>query len=249
MQPTPVPNGLVARVKAASDADTSRLCFGLQVMLETQWRRRVAPWASAFNNEQQGPRGAASSCTPPHRWGASWGCATPSSVACATGSTQARKSRWGLRSRRWRGRRRLSLRPSPRPPRSDRPLFVLPHDPFHCLAHFLSYFLSRGGCRLPGPYLVLKMLRKTSAAVWAHGIEEDKRRCLWAGCGRHFAKPFEYRAHKGVHTGAVSDRNGCGLAPAEFCCRGAFAPLSTGNRQLASTVETGNWLIKIDAME
>jgi hypothetical protein len=86
-----------------------------------------------------------------------------------------------------------------------------------------------------------------------HGIEEDKRRCLWAGCGRHFAKPFEYRAHKGVHTGAVSDRNGCGLAPglapAEFCCRGAFAPLSTGNRQLASTVETGNWLIKIDAME
>ena len=89
-----------------------------------------------------------------------------------------------------------------------------------------------------------------AVAVWAHGIEEDKRRCLWAGCGRHFAKPFEYRAHEGVHTGAVSDRNGCGLAPAEFCsCRGAFAPLSTGNRQLASTVETGNWLIKIDAME
>jgi hypothetical protein len=27
VQPTPVPNGLVARVKAASDADTSRLCF------------------------------------------------------------------------------------------------------------------------------------------------------------------------------------------------------------------------------
>ena len=90
---------------------------------------------------------------------------------------------------------------------------------------------------------------RVGAAVWAHGIEEDKRRCLWAGCGRHFAKPFEYQAHKGVHTGAVSDRNGCGLAPAEFCCRGAFAPLSTGNRQLASTVETGNWLIKIDAME
>jgi len=34
-------------------------------------------------------------------WGASWGCTTPSSVACATGSTQAQKSRWGLRSRRW----------------------------------------------------------------------------------------------------------------------------------------------------
>ena len=30
----------------------------------TQRRRRVAPWASAVNNEQQGPRGAASSCTP-----------------------------------------------------------------------------------------------------------------------------------------------------------------------------------------
>jgi hypothetical protein len=29
------------------------------------------------------------------------GLATPSSVACATGSTQAQKSRWGLRSRRW----------------------------------------------------------------------------------------------------------------------------------------------------
>ena len=33
----------------------------------------------------------------------------------------------------------------------------------------------------------------TSAAVWAHaaeahGIEEDKRRCLWVGCGGHFAK-------------------------------------------------------------
>jgi hypothetical protein len=27
VQLTPVPNGLVARVKAASDADTSRLCF------------------------------------------------------------------------------------------------------------------------------------------------------------------------------------------------------------------------------
>ena len=86
-------------------------------------------------------------------------------------------------------------------------------------------------------------------AAEAHGIEEDKRRCLWAGCGRHFAKPFEYRAHEGVHTGAVSDRNGCGLAPAEFCCRRAFAPLSTGDWRLASTVETGNWLIKIDAME
>ena len=121
-------------------------------------------------------------------------------------------------------------------------------------------------------------------AAEAHGIEEDKRRCLWAGCGRHFAKPFEYRAHEGVHTGAVSDRNGCGLAPAEFCCRHfakpfeyrahegvhtgavsdrngcglapaefccrrAFAPLSTGDWRLASTVETGNWLIKIDAME
>ena len=86
-------------------------------------------------------------------------------------------------------------------------------------------------------------------AAEAHGIEEDKRRCLWAGCGLHFAKPFEYRVHEGVHTGAVSDRNGCGLVPAEFCCRRAFAPLSTGDWQLASTVETGNWLIKIDAME
>ena len=91
--------------------------------------------------------------------------------------------------------------------------------------------------------------RGRGALAEAHGIEEDKRRCLWVGCGGHFAKPFEYRAHEGVHTGAVSDRNGCGLAPAEFCCRGAFAPLSTGNRQLASTVETGNWLIKIDEME
>jgi hypothetical protein len=45
-----------------------------------------------------------------------------------------------------------------------------------------------------------------SAPVWAHaaeahGIEEDLRRCLWMGCGRHFRAPSLYRSHEGVHTG------------------------------------------------
>ncbi len=59
------------------------------------------------------------------------------------------------------------------------------------LAAFTGFECPEAGCTFKDPTIV---------AVWAHaaevhGIEEDKRRCLGAGCGRHFAKPFEYRVH------------------------------------------------------
>jgi hypothetical protein len=54
---------------------------------------------------------AAINLTPPRRWGASWGCATPSSAACATASTRAQKSRWGPGYRRWRRLRQRRRRP------------------------------------------------------------------------------------------------------------------------------------------
>ena len=69
----------------------------------------------------------------------------------------------------------------------------------------------------------------TSAAVWAHaaeahGIEEDKRRCLWAGCGRHFAGPALYLQHEGVHTGTfpftcpACGKGHCSGSHARACC-------------------------------
>jgi hypothetical protein len=69
----------------------------------------------------------------------------------------------------------------------------------------------------------------TSAAVWAHaaevhGIEEDTRRCLWAGCEQRFKKAAHYREHEGVHTGvfpftcpACGKGHTCG-AFAKACC-------------------------------
>ena len=42
----------------------------------------------------------------------------------------------------------------------------------------------------------------TSAAAWAcaatHGVEEDPKKCLWAGCGLVFPRPSEYREHEPV---------------------------------------------------
>ena len=42
----------------------------------------------------------------------------------------------------------------------------------------------------------------TSAAAWAcaatHDIEENSKKCLWAGCGLVLKTPFDYRAHEPV---------------------------------------------------
>ena len=42
----------------------------------------------------------------------------------------------------------------------------------------------------------------TSAAAWAcaatHGVEEDPKKCLWAGCGLVFPYPANYRKHEPV---------------------------------------------------
>ena len=55
----------------------------------------------------------------------------------------------------------------------------------------------------------------TSAAAWAcaatHDIEEDPKKCLWAGCGLTFATPSKYQAHEPVRVrppahGSVASR-------------------------------------------
>ena len=69
----------------------------------------------------------------------------------------------------------------------------------------------------------------TSAAVWAHaavahGIEEDTRRCLWAGCEQRFRTPSKYREHEGVHTGVfpftcpACGKGHANAAAAKACC-------------------------------
>jgi hypothetical protein len=46
----------------------------------------------------------------------------------------------------------------------------------------------------------------TSAAAWAcaatHDVEEDPKKCLWAGCGLTFGKPSNYRNHEPVRVPA-----------------------------------------------
>ena len=47
----------------------------------------------------------------------------------------------------------------------------------------------------------------TSVAAWAcaatHDVEEDPKKCLWAGCGEVFSTPFHYRAHEPVRVPAL----------------------------------------------
>jgi len=47
----------------------------------------------------------------------------------------------------------------------------------------------------------------TAAAAWAcaatHGVEENPKKCLWAGCGRVFAEPSKYREHEPVRAPAT----------------------------------------------
>ena len=46
----------------------------------------------------------------------------------------------------------------------------------------------------------------TSAAAWAcaatHDVEENPKKCLWAGCGLVFTKPSQYRDHESVRVHA-----------------------------------------------
>ena len=46
----------------------------------------------------------------------------------------------------------------------------------------------------------------TSAAAWAcaatHDVEEDPKKCLWAGCGLTFVRPAQYREHEPVRVPA-----------------------------------------------
>ena len=100
---------------------------------------------------------------------------------------------------------------------------LLKHEKEHVkgdAAAFTGFKCPEAGCTFSNP---------TSAAVWAHaaeahGIEEDTRRCLGAGCDRRFVHPAHYRAHEGVHTGifpftcpACGKGHAAG-AGAKFCC-------------------------------
>ena len=48
----------------------------------------------------------------------------------------------------------------------------------------------------------------TAAAAWAcaatHGVEENPKKCLWAGCGLVFADRTHYRDHEPVRAPAIS---------------------------------------------
>lgn len=69
----------------------------------------------------------------------------------------------------------------------------------------------------------------TARVVWAHaleahGIEEDKKQCLWDGCGFMAKFPAHYLAHEPIHTGVWPHSCatcGKGWAETEFarqCC-------------------------------
>ena len=74
----------------------------------------------------------------------------------------------------------------------------------------------------------------TAAAAWAcaatHGVEEDNKKCLWAGCGLVFRFPTDYRRHEPVRAPASPARNG---APSRAAPRRAERALPTRPRRLS----------------
>ena len=72
----------------------------------------------------------------------------------------------------------------------------------------------------------------TAAAAWAcaatHGVEENDKKCLWAGCGLLFARAKDSREHESVRAPATPARNG---VPSRAAPRRAARALPTRPRR------------------